>query len=78
VLSAVQFKPHPIFGVAVPEAVPGVPTEILDPRTTWASPEAYDYTAAALAQQFVKNFEKYADFASADILAGAPTITVAA
>jgi phosphoenolpyruvate carboxykinase (ATP) len=72
VLSEVQFKTHPIFGVAVPGAVPGVPTEILDPRSTWASPEEYDRTAAALAQQFVRNFEKYADFASADILAGAP------
>jgi phosphoenolpyruvate carboxykinase (ATP) len=78
VLRAVQFKTHPIFGVAVPEAVPGVPTEILDPRSTWASPEEYDHTAAALARQFVRNFEKYAEFANADILAGAPTAVVAA
>ena len=77
-LREVQFKTHPIFGVAVPGAVPGVPTEILDPRATWASPEAYDRTAAALAQQFVQNFEKYADFANIDILAGAPTVTVEA
>jgi phosphoenolpyruvate carboxykinase (ATP) len=72
VLSNVQLTTHPVFGVAVPRAVPGVPTEILDPRATWASPDDYDRTAAALARQFVKNFEKYADFASADILAGAP------
>jgi phosphoenolpyruvate carboxykinase (ATP) len=77
VLREVQFKTHPIFGVAVPGAVPGVPTEILDPRSTWASPEAYDRTAAALARQFVHNFEKYADFANADILAGAPQAAVA-
>jgi phosphoenolpyruvate carboxykinase (ATP) len=76
VLREVQFKTHPIFGVAVPGAVPGVPTEILDPRSTWASPEAYDRTAAALARQFVHNFEKYADFANADILAGAPQAAV--
>ena len=72
VLKEVNFKTHPIFGVAVPGAVPGVPTEILDPRATWASPADYDRTAGALAQQFVRNFEKYADYASADILAGAP------
>ncbi len=74
-LEGVGFAPHPVFGVAVPAAVPGVPTDILDPRRTWADPAAYDRTAAALAEQFVCNFEKYADFASADILAGAPTGT---
>jgi len=78
VLREVQFKTHPIFGVAVPGAVPGVPTEILDPRSTWASPAEYDRTAAALARQFVRNFEKYADFANADILAGAPRAAVKA
>jgi len=72
VLSEVQFKTHPIFGVAVPGAVPGVPSEILDPRATWADKTAYDQTASELAEKFIKNFEKYADFASADILAGAP------
>ena len=74
VLSEVQFKTHPIFGVAVPGAVPGVPSEILDPRTTWADKAAYDQTASELAERFIKNFEKYADFASADILAGAPRV----
>jgi phosphoenolpyruvate carboxykinase (ATP) len=74
VLSEVQFKTHPIFGVAVPGAVPGVPTEILDPRATWADKAAYNQTANELAEKFVKNFEKYADFASADILGGAPRV----
>ncbi|GAA4498281.1 phosphoenolpyruvate carboxykinase (ATP) [Hymenobacter ginsengisoli] len=78
VLNEVHFKTHPIFGVAVPGAVPGVPSEILDPRNTWADKAAYDHTAADLAEKFVKNFEKYADFASAEILAGAPKVAVEA
>lgn len=78
VLSEVNFKTHPIFGLAVPGAVPGVPTEILDPRQTWRDKEAYDRTATDLAEKFIKNFEKYAEFASADILAGAPKIAVVA
>jgi phosphoenolpyruvate carboxykinase (ATP) len=78
VLNEVNFKKHPIFGVAVPGAVPGVPGEILDPRNTWANKAAYDQTATELAEKFVKNFEKYAGSTSAEILAGAPTVAVEA
>ncbi|QKG52332.1 phosphoenolpyruvate carboxykinase (ATP) [Hymenobacter sp. BRD67] len=78
VLNEVNFKKHPIFGVEVPGAVPGVPSEILDPRNTWADKEAYDQTATELADKFVKNFEKYADFANAEIMAGAPKVAVVA
>jgi phosphoenolpyruvate carboxykinase (ATP) len=77
-LEEVRFQRHPIFGVAVPGAVPNVPAEILDPRRTWADPEAYDRTAADLAQKFVDNFQKYADFANEQILAGAPRVAVEA
>jgi phosphoenolpyruvate carboxykinase (ATP) len=73
-LANVSFLRHPVFGMEIPAAVPGVPTHLLDPRQTWADPEAYDRTAAELAQQFIANFRKYADFASADILVGAPKV----
>jgi phosphoenolpyruvate carboxykinase (ATP) len=75
-LTEVKFRPHPVFGVQVPAAVPGVPTELLDPRQTWASKEDYDHTAALLAHKFVQNFTKYADYANAEILAGAPTLAL--
>ncbi len=51
----------PTFGVAVPVAVPGVPDQYLDPRSTWADPEAYDAAAARLATMFHDNFKAYAD-----------------
>jgi len=76
-LDQVKFTKHPIFGVAVPGAVPGVPTEILDPRNTWRDKEAYDKTAASLAEKFVENFKKCADFANEEILAGAPKVASA-
>jgi len=75
-LDAVAYAAHPVFGVQVPAQVPGVPTELLDPRATWADAAAYDQTAAALAEQFVANFAKYADFANEQILAGAPKTTL--
>jgi phosphoenolpyruvate carboxykinase (ATP) len=51
----------PVFGVAVPTAVPGVPTEILTPRDTWADPAAYDAAAATISGMFHDNFAAYAD-----------------
>ena len=59
-LDKVNYKPHPIFKVLVPETVPGVPTEVLDPRNTWDDPEAYDQQAQELAVRFVENFEQFA------------------
>ena len=38
----------PNFGFAVPVAVPGVDPAILDPRSTWADPRAYDAQARRL------------------------------
>ena len=75
-LNEVELRPHAVFGVLVPAAVPGVPAHLLDPRQTWTDPAAYDQTAADLAQKFVDNFRKYADYASTDILAGAPRVAV--
>jgi phosphoenolpyruvate carboxykinase (ATP) len=71
-LNDVAYTAHPVFGVLMPHAVPGVPDEILNPRNTWADKEAYDKKAIELAQLFVKNFDKYADKASQEILSAAP------
>lgn len=51
----------PVFNVAVPTVVPGVPPEVLIPRNTWADPGAYDAAAAKIAGMFHDNFKKYAD-----------------
>ncbi len=50
----------PIFRVAVPVEVPGVPTEVLVPRNTWADPDEYDTAARKIAHMFHDNFEAYA------------------
>ena len=50
----------PIFRVAVPTEVPGVPSDVLVPRDTWADPAAYDAAARKIAHMFHENFEAYA------------------
>ena len=71
-LNNVETEMDPVFGVAIPKEVPGVPTDVLTPRNTWADKDAYDQKAKYLAGLFVKNFEKYADGVSDEIRAAAP------
>ena len=73
-LDDVAFENLPIFDLAMPTSCEGVPTEILNPRDTWADKTAYDETANNLAGQFVKNFEQFAAETSAEILAAAPKV----
>ena len=49
----------PFFGLHIPTAVPGVPTEVLNPRKTWPDAAGYDAQARKLAEMFRKNFEKF-------------------
>ena len=71
-LDDVEFEEEPFFGMMIPTQVPGVPSEILNPRNTWADTEAYDKKAEALAGMFKKNFAQFAEQASEDILSGGP------
>jgi phosphoenolpyruvate carboxykinase (ATP) len=70
------YETLPVFELSFPTSCPEVPSEILNPRETWADKAAYDKTANHLADQFVKNFEQYAAETSTDILAAAPKVTV--
>jgi phosphoenolpyruvate carboxykinase (ATP) len=58
-LDGVDTHPDPVFGLNVPENVPGVPSEILDPSETWDDREAYGEQAQKLAGLFEENFEKF-------------------
>jgi len=70
-LESATYTPDPIFGLAIPAAVPGVPDSVLNPRNTWPSPAAYEAAARELAGLFRKNFDRFPGIA-ADILAAGP------
>jgi len=59
-LDGVETVIDPVFRVAVPIHVPGVPDDVLFPRTTWADTAAYDAAAQRIATMFHDNFAKYA------------------
>ena len=62
----------PVFGLDVVTDVPGVPPEILDPRSTWADPSAFDAAARKLAGLFRDNFKAFEDGASPEVIAAGP------
>ncbi len=71
-LEGVEMVTDPVFGVAVPTQVPGVPEDELFPRRTWSDPAAYDEAANRLAAMFQANFEAYADGANEAVRAAGP------
>ena len=73
-LDGVHFEALPVFDLAFPSSCDGVPSELLNPRNTWSDKDQYDRTANGLAAKFVKNFEKFAEGTSSDILAASPKV----
>jgi len=71
-LDNVEYTTHPVFKMEMPTSCPGVPAEILNPRSTWPDKTAYDKMADELASWFINNFAKYADGVSEEIRAAAP------
>ena len=70
-LAEAKFRKDENFGFDVPVEVPGVDTALLDPRSTWNNPAAYDAQAAKLVQMFADNFEQYVPYIDEDVKAAA-------
>ncbi|WP_435257812.1 phosphoenolpyruvate carboxykinase [Thioclava sp. FR2] len=70
-LNNAEFRKDANFGFEVPVAAHGVDTALLNPRSTWADPAAYDAQAAKLVSMFADNFGQYVPFINDDVKAAA-------
>jgi phosphoenolpyruvate carboxykinase (ATP) len=60
-LDDVKTTESPFFRLQIPTEIPGVPSDVLVPRDTWADKDAFDKQARELADKFLANFEQFAD-----------------
>lgn len=71
-LDEVPYVREPFFGLEVPTACPGVPSEILQPRQLWADPSAYDEAARRLQRLFAQNFQQFRSVLDGEVLHALP------
>ncbi|MDQ3141163.1 MAG: phosphoenolpyruvate carboxykinase (ATP) [Bacteroidota bacterium] len=73
-LDQINYSKDEIFGLEFPTSCPEVPSEVLNPRNTWADKELYDQMSIKLAELFINNFEQYKSKASEQIRAASPIV----
>ncbi len=66
-----RYVQDPFFGLMLPQDIPGIPNEVLDPRQSWPDQAAYDHAAADLVSRFEKNFATFQGAAAEDVKAAA-------
>jgi phosphoenolpyruvate carboxykinase (ATP) len=71
-LAKVATETDPVFGLAIPTTIDGVPADVLNPRKTWKDVAAYDVQAKKLAAMFRENIKKFGDAVTPAILGVGP------
>jgi phosphoenolpyruvate carboxykinase (ATP) len=71
-LASAKRQRDPVFGFETVTECPGVPPEILVPRSAWADAAAYDSAAAKLGELFRDNFRNYEGGTSGEVRAAGP------
>jgi phosphoenolpyruvate carboxykinase (ATP) len=73
-LRQVPTRHDALFNLEVPVSCPNVPSEVLEPRRTWADPAKYDQYALKLAAMFRANFSRFVDAVPAEVAAAGPQL----
>jgi phosphoenolpyruvate carboxykinase (ATP) len=63
-LRGISTHVDPVFGLQIPNKVPGVPREVLDTRDSWPNPEDFDRQAKKLRDMFERNIGQIGKSAS--------------
>ena len=71
-LHSAKTETDPVFGLAIPTSITGVPNEVLRPRNTWSDKAGYDAQAKKLAGMFAENFKKFEKFCSDAVRCAGP------
>lgn len=56
-----EYETLPYFNLSIPKSVPGVDSQVLNPRNSWKNPEEWDEAAKSLAKKFIDNFVAFTD-----------------
>jgi phosphoenolpyruvate carboxykinase (ATP) len=60
-LAKVETTTDEFFGLHIPVSCPGVPSEVLDPQSTWKDKKAYAEAAHKVLGMFAENFTQFED-----------------
>jgi len=73
-LNNTEFVVDQRFGFEIPSTCEGVPSEILNPKTTWENDAEFEAVADKLALMFQDNFKQFASGCSDTVLDSAPRV----
>ncbi|KAK9451849.1 ATP-utilizing phosphoenolpyruvate carboxykinase [Limtongia smithiae] len=74
-LAKVEYEKFDVFNLYVPKTCPNVPSEILNPATSWADgPADFALEVGKLGTLFAENFTKYQDGCSKEVIAAGPSL----
>lgn len=73
-LENVAYATDPIFGFRVPKTCPDVPSDVLDPGSSWHDKKEYMQRYRSLASRFIDNFKKFQDGTPPEIVKAGPKL----